>query len=55
MLATGSSDPSSAIWDTSNQTIIHKWDAHTEVVWALDFSPNDKRLASASADGNVMM
>ncbi|OSD00768.1 WD40 repeat-like protein [Trametes coccinea BRFM310] len=55
LLATGSDDGSIIIWDTSDQSVIRRWDAHMDVIWSLVFSPDDKRLASASADTTAMV
>jgi tetratricopeptide (TPR) repeat protein len=41
------------IWDTITGQEIFTLRGHTSVVWGVAFSPDDRRLASASADGTI--
>ena len=42
-----------SVWDVSTGKRIRRVDQHSGEVWKLDFSPDNRRLLSASADGSV--
>ena len=41
------------LWLAGGQTLIRIWQAHTDMVWALAFSPDSLTLVSGSWDGTV--
>ncbi|MAS37857.1 MAG: XRE family transcriptional regulator [Anaerolineaceae bacterium] len=41
------------IWEVSSQTLHLMWQAHTDMIWSLAFSPDGQSLATASWDGSV--
>jgi WD40 repeat protein/predicted ATPase len=41
------------IWDATGQPLRQMWHAHTELIWALAFSSDERRLASASTNDNM--
>ncbi len=43
------------IWDEGGLTLHQSWRAHTEMVWSLAFSPDERTLASASASGSIKL
>src|SRR5262249_28631367 len=43
------------VWEAGGLTLRHAWRAHTDMVWALTFSPDGRTLASGSWDGTVKL
>ncbi len=43
------------VWEEGGLTLRHTWRAHTEIVWSLAFSPDERTLASASANGSIKL
>jgi WD40 repeat protein len=43
------------IWAASDQTLHRIWQAHTDLVWPLTFSPDGNKLATGSWDGTVKL
>ncbi len=43
------------VWEAGGQTLHRIWQAHTERVWSLAFSPDGRMLASGSWDGLVKL
>jgi WD40 repeat protein/transcriptional regulator with XRE-family HTH domain len=43
------------LWREFGQTLHLTWQAHTDIVMALAFSPDERRLASGSFDGSVKL
>jgi len=43
------------LWETQAWTVTRRLDGHTRPVTSVDFSPDGSRLASASADGQVVV
>ena len=43
------------VWREAGQTLHLLWQAHTDTVSALAFSPDDRRLASGSWDGTITL
>ncbi len=43
------------IWDVGGLILRRAWQAHADMVWALAFSPDGRRLASGSWDGTVKL
>jgi WD40 repeat protein/DNA-binding XRE family transcriptional regulator len=43
------------LWDGNGQTLHHIWRAHTEMVWTLALSPDERTLASASSTGSIKL
>ena len=41
------------VWDEGGRILRQSWFAHTEMVWSLAFSPDERLLASASANGSI--
>jgi WD40 repeat protein len=53
-IATGSgSDDRVRLWDVGTRKVISKWTGHTDVVCALHWSADSKRIASGSWDGTA--
>ncbi|MEG3956800.1 WD40 repeat domain-containing protein, partial [Microcoleus sp. herbarium2] len=55
LLATGSSDNTVKLWDTSTGKEIKTLTGHTKPVYRVSFSPNGKLLATGSADNTVKL
>src|SRR5205085_10372476 len=53
--ATGSRRGEVRVWREAGRTLYLVWQAHTDTVSALAFSPDDFRLASGSADGTITL
>jgi WD40 repeat protein/transcriptional regulator with XRE-family HTH domain len=43
------------VWREAGQTLHRVWQAHTDMVTSLAFSPDERRLASGSGDGSVKL
>jgi len=43
------------VWREAGQTLHLAWQAHTDMVWALAFSPDERTLASGSFDNSVKL
>src|SRR2546423_6691798 len=43
------------VWREAGQTLHLVWQAHTDMVWTLAFSPDERRLASGSLDNSVKL
>src|SRR5947209_4555580 len=43
------------VWHEAGQTLHLGWRAHTDSVWGLAFSPDERTLASGSSDGSVKL
>src|SRR5579859_1137010 len=43
------------VWEEGGRTLLLMWQAHTDLVQALAFSPNGRTLASGSRDGTVKL
>ncbi len=43
------------VWEEGGLTLRHAWRAHTEIVWSLAFSPDERMLASASSNGSIKL
>jgi len=43
------------VWEAGGLTLRHAWRAHTDMVWALTFSPDGRMLASGSWDGTLKL
>ena len=43
------------VWHEAGQTLHLAWRAHTDSVWGLAFSPDERTLASGSSDGSVKL
>jgi WD40 repeat protein len=43
------------VWREAGQRLHRVWGAHTDTVWALAFSPDERLLASGSADGSLKL
>src|SRR5216683_2448906 len=43
------------VWREAGQTLHLVWQAHTDMVWALAFSPDERTLASGSLDNSVKL
>ncbi len=43
------------VWDDGGRTLRHAWRAHTEMIWGLAFSPDERMLTSACANGNIRL
>src|SRR6478752_3970342 len=41
------------IWAADGLTLHRRWRAHSDMVWALAFSPDDLAIATGSRDGKV--
>jgi WD40 repeat protein len=55
LLATGSFDGSTRIWDTETWTVLHELAGHGNWVSAVAFSPNGKYLVSAGIDRRIQI
>ena len=53
--ATGSKRGEVRVWREAGQTLHLAWQAHTDMVWTLAFSPDEHMLASGSLDGSVKL
>src|SRR6266849_2985104 len=53
--ATGSQRGEVRVWCEAGQTLHLAWQAHTDMVWTLAFSPDERTLASGSLDGSVKL
>src|SRR5436309_2311670 len=53
--ATGSKRGEVRVWHEAGQTLHLAWQAHTDMVWTLAFSPDEHMLASGSLDGSVKL
>jgi hypothetical protein len=43
------------VWEGDGQTLRHAWRAHTDMVWSLRFSPDERTLASGNSGGSVKL
>ncbi|MBI1256381.1 MAG: helix-turn-helix domain-containing protein, partial [Chloroflexi bacterium] len=43
------------IWEAGGQLLLHMWRGHTDMIWALAFSPDGALLASGSHDGLIKL
>ena len=53
--AAGSRRGEVRVWEAGGQTLHLVWQAHTDVVWTLTFSPDGRSLASVSYDGGIKL
>ena len=53
--AAGSKRGEVRVWREAGQSLHLTWQAHTEFVWPLAFSPDERTLASGSPDGSVKL
>ena len=53
--AAGSRRGEVRVWHEAGQTLHLAWQAHTDTVRALAFSPDERRLASGSLDGTITL
>ncbi len=53
--AAGSRQGEVRVWREAGQTLHLLWQAHTDMVSALSFSPDERRLASGSLDGMITL
>ncbi len=53
--ATGSQRGEVRVWCEAGQTLHLAWQAHTDMVWTLAFSPDERTLVSGSLDGSVKL
>ncbi|MGB7339294.1 MAG: protein kinase [Phototrophicaceae bacterium] len=55
-MATAGADGVIIIWSLAEQlSIVATIDAHRDIIWDVEFSPNDYHLLSASNDGNMLL
>jgi WD40 repeat protein/transcriptional regulator with XRE-family HTH domain len=53
--AMGSKQGEVRVWREAGQTLHLAWQAHTDMVWTLAFSPDERMLASGSFDGSIKL
>jgi WD40 repeat protein/transcriptional regulator with XRE-family HTH domain len=53
--ATGSKRGEVRVWREAGQTLHLAWQAHTDIVMSIAFSPDERTLASGSLDGSVKL
>ncbi|MDE0683751.1 MAG: WD40 repeat domain-containing protein [Candidatus Poribacteria bacterium] len=54
-IAGGSGDGTIRVWDAGTGKLIHEFKEHTESIWKLDFSPDNKWLLSISLGGTGLL
>ena len=53
LVSAGGVDHSACLWDTRSGQVLWRLQGHTGAVWAADFSPDGKRIATVSQDGTA--
>lgn len=53
MLLSGGWDNTMILWDLSNDTILYKFNNHSDMIWDVAFSPDERYVASASWDASI--
>lgn len=43
------------VWHEGGRVLRQSWHTHTEMVWTIAFSPDERTLASASANGSIQL
>lgn len=54
-IAAGSGDHTAVVWDSRSGRLLHKLTGHQGAVTDVNFSPTEPILASASADGSIIL
>lgn len=54
-IAAGSGDHTAAVWDSRSGRLLHKLTGHQGAVTDVSFSPTESVLATASADGSIIL
>ena len=55
LFVSGSNDNTAIIWDVRNKSILHKLKSHSSQVYFAEFTPDDKYVITASADGTIKL
>ena len=53
LLLSGAWDNTMILWDLSNDSILYKFDNHSNMIWDVAFSPDERYVASASWDASI--
>jgi WD40 repeat protein len=53
MLLSGGWDNTMILWDLSNDSILYKFNNHSDMIWDVAFSPDERYVASASWDASI--
>lgn len=53
LLLSGGWDNTMILWDLSNDSMVFKFEDHSDMIWDVAFSPNERYVASASWDASI--